>query len=125
MGFQNTSEKNTAEVIEYNNAERWLIPMAAKAPKGTKPRKKKKRRMRLSLKQKKLNVKADKYTDSLGWSQDVGRTLGDAPAGPAEPETLKVQCDMCGCMLKIPKPKKARYTVSCAYPGCDHIMKFD
>jgi len=29
--------------------------------------------MHLSLKQKKMNVKADKYTDSLGWSQDVGR----------------------------------------------------
>ena len=102
-----------------------MIPMAAKAPKGTKPRKKKKRRMRLSLKQKKINVKTDKYTDSLGWSQDVGRTLGDAPSGPAQPETLKIQCDMCGCMLKIKKKKKARYTVSCAYPGCDHIMKFD
>ena len=125
MGFQNTLVKNTAEVIEYNNAERWLIPMAAKAPKGTKPRKKKKRRMRLSLKQKKINAKTDKYTDSLGWSQDVGRTLGDAPAGPAEPETLKVQCEMCGSMLKIPKPKKSRYTVSCAYAECGHVMNFE
>ncbi|MAI40255.1 MAG: hypothetical protein CMA09_03030 [Euryarchaeota archaeon] len=125
MEYLNILVKNSAEVIEYNYAKRWMIPMAAKAPKGTKPRKKKKRRMRLSLKQKKINVKTDKYTDSLGWSQDVGRTLGDAPSGPAQPETLKIQCDMCGCMLKIPKPKKARYTVSCAYPGCDHIMKFD
>ena len=97
--------------------------MARKAPKGSKP-KKRKRKMRLSLKQKKMNTKSDSYTDSLGWSTDVGRTLGDAPT-QAAPETLKVQCDMCGCMLKIPKPKKSRYTVSCSYPGCDHIMKFD
>jgi hypothetical protein len=63
--------------------------MAAKSPKGSQP-KKRKRRMRLSLKQKKMNVKADKYTDSLGWSQDVGRTLGDAPKAAA-PETLNAQ----------------------------------
>lgn len=80
--------------------------------------------MRLSLKQKKLSVKADKYTDSLGWSQDVGRTLGDAPA-VAMTETLKVQCEQCGSMLKIPKPKKARYTVTCAYAECGFVMNFD
>ena len=97
--------------------------MAAKAPKGSQP-KKRKRKMRLSLKQKKLSVKADKYTDSLGWSQDVGRTLGDAPTAAAA-ETLKVQCDQCGSMLKIPKPKKARYTVTCAYAECGFVMNFD
>lgn len=100
--------------------------MASKPPRGGKnPQpKKRKRKMRLSLKQKKMNIKADSYTESVGWSTDVGRTLGDAPEVKA-PETLRIQCDMCGCMLKIPKPKKARYTVSCSYPGCDHIMKFD
>lgn len=97
--------------------------MAAKAPKGTKP-KKRKRKMRLSLKQKKLSVKADKYTDSLGWSKDVGRTLGDAPVA-AVSETLKVQCEQCGSMLKIPKPKKSRYTVTCAYSECGFVMNFD
>ena len=97
--------------------------MAAKAPKGSQP-KKRKRKMRLSLKQKKLSVKADKYTDSLGWSQDVGRTLGDAPTTAAA-ETLKVQCDQCGSMLKIPKPKKSRYTVTCAYAECGFVMNFE
>jgi|TARA_B110000914_G_scaffold211683_1_gene211957 hypothetical protein len=97
--------------------------MAAKAPKGTKP-KKRKRKMRLSLKQKKLSVKADKYTDSLGWSKDIGRTLGDAPVAVAT-ETLKVQCEQCGSMLKIPKPKKSRYTVTCAYAECGFVMNFD
>ena len=86
-------------------------------------RKKKKRKMRLSLKQSKMK-KTDSYSDSLGWSTDVGRTLGDAPK-PKGPETITVQCDMCGSMLKIPKPKKARYTVDCSYPECGNQMKFD
>jgi len=91
------------------------------AERGPKP-KKKKRKMRLSLKQKKMK-KVDTYTDSLGWSTDVGRTLTDAPEKKG-PETLTVQCTMCGSMLKIPKPKKAKYTVSCAYPECGNIMEF-
>jgi hypothetical protein len=31
---------------------------------------------------------------------------------------------MCGSMLKVPKPKKAKYTVSCAYPECGNLMEF-
>ena len=84
------------------------------AERGPKP-KKKKRKMRLSLKQKKMK-KVDTYTDSLG-------TLTDTPEKKG-PETLTVQCTMCGSMLKIPKPKKAKYTVSCAYPECGNIMEF-
>tara|TARA_B110000305_G_scaffold231130_1_gene284192 strand:- start:2923 stop:3225 length:303 start_codon:yes stop_codon:yes gene_type:complete len=100
--------------------------MAAKAPAGgKKPQpKKRKRKMRLSLKQKKLNPAGNSYKDNVGWSTDVGRTLGDAPEEKA-PETLKVQCDQCGSMLKIPKPKKARYTVTCSYPECGNEMKFN
>lgn len=124
MAYQNTSVKNFAEVIEYNDAKGRTIHMAAKAPAGGKKPKKRKRKMRLSLKQKKMSVTGDSYKDNLGWSTDVGRTLNEA-AAPKAPETLRIQCDMCGCMLKIPKPKKARYTVSCSYPGCDHLMKFE
>jgi rRNA maturation protein Nop10 len=97
--------------------------MARKAPSGGKKGKNKPKR-RLSHNQSKMNTTADKYRDSLGWSQDVGRTLADAPA-PKGPETLKVQCDMCGSMLKIPKPKRSKYTVTCTYPECGHEMKFD
>ncbi len=101
--------------------------MATKRPaRGGRPQKprKKKRRMRLSLRQNKIR-KTDDYTDSIGWSQSsAGRVLEDSPK-PVEPETLTIQCDMCGCRLKIPKPKKQRYTVSCSYPECDHVMKFD
>lgn len=80
--------------------------------------------MRLSLRQNKIK-KTDNYTDSLGWSQsEAGRVLEDAPK-VAEPETLVVQCEMCGSRLKIPKPKKQRYTVTCTYSECGHTMKFD
>ncbi len=96
--------------------------MATKTPKKKKG--KRKRKMRLSLRQSKLNKTGDGYTDALGWSTDVGRTLSDTPK-PTGPETIRVQCDMCGSVLKIPKPKKSRYTVSCSYPECNHIMKFD
>jgi len=99
-----------------------MSPMAAKTP--GKKKGKRKRKMRLSLRQSKLSTTQDKYSDSLGWSTDVGRTLTDAPK-PTGPETIKVQCEMCGSMLKIPKPKRSRYTVSCTYPECGHVMKFD
>jgi len=97
--------------------------MAAKTP----PRKKKgkrKRKMRLSLKQKKLNPTKNQYSDSLGWSQDVGRTLNE-PTAPKALETLKIQCESCGSMLKIPKPKRSKYSVTCSYPECGNVMKFD
>ncbi|DAC33043.1 MAG TPA: hypothetical protein D7H95_01540 [Candidatus Poseidoniales archaeon] len=116
--------KILAEVIEYNDAKRRTIHMAAKAPAGGKKPKKRKRKMRLSLKQKKIVTTGDSYKDNLGWSTEVGRTIGDAPATKA-PETLRVQCDSCGSMLKIPKPKKARYTVTCSYPECGNQMKFE
>ena len=95
--------------------------MAAKPP--AKKGGKKRRKMRLTLKQKKMDVTADKYTDSLGWSTDVGRTLEEA-AAPPEPETLNVQCEMCGSMLKARKPKNARYTITCDYDACGHTMHF-
>ena len=113
---------HSAEEVEYINLKGLLILMAAKAP-GGKKRPRRKRKLRLSLRQSKIK-KADTYTDNLGWSTDVGRTLEDAPK-KAEPETLMIQCDMCGCRLKIPKPKRARYTVTCSYPECNHIMSFD
>lgn len=115
----------TSEVIEYDNLHPMLIDMAARRPQkdSRQPKPKKKRRkMRLSLRQSKIK-KSDSYTDSIGWSK-TGRVLEDAPK-PKEPETLTIQCDMCGCRLKIPKPKKQRYTVSCSYPECGNIMKFN
>lgn len=116
--------KKEAEVIEYTDPLGDMIPMAAKRPAKKGPRKRK-RRMKLTLKQSKLRSSGNEYKDSIGWSQDVGRTLSDQPSGPVEPETLKVQCEMCGSMMKIPKPKRSKYTVACAYAECGHVMKFD
>ena len=115
-------------MIEYDDLHPVLIDVAARRPKKDsrqpRPKKKKRRKMRLSLRQSKIK-NADSYTDSIGWSQSqTGRVLEDT-AKPKEPETLVIQCEMCGCRLKIPKPKKQRYTVSCSYPECGHIMKFN
>ena len=90
-----------------------------KTPPGK--RRKKKRKFRLSLKSSKMK-KTDSYTDQVGWSTDVGRTLGEKPK-PKEPETIKHQCTLCGVIMKVPKPKKARYTISC--PHCGHEDSFN
>lgn len=90
-----------------------------KAPPGK--RKKKKRKLRLSLKSSKMK-KTDSYTDQLGWSTDVGRTL-EEKAKPKGPDTIKHQCQMCGTIMKVPKPKKARYTITC--PHCEHQEFFE
>ena len=37
-----------------------------------------------------------------------------------EPETLLHQCSMCGIRMEIPRPKRERYKVICAYPECGH-----
>ena len=79
--------------------------------------------MRLSLRQSKMSTTQDKYSDSLGWSTDVGRTLTDAPK-PTGPETIKVQCEMCGSMLKILN-QNVPDIPSMHVPECGHVMKFD
>jgi hypothetical protein len=100
---------HSAEEVEYTDLKGLLILMAAKAP-GGKKRPRRKRKLRLSLRQSKIK-KTDDYSDSLGWS--------------TEPDTISIQCDMCGSMLKIRKPTKARYSVTCSYPECGNVMSFD
>lgn len=92
--------------------------MATKAPPGK--RRKKKRKLRLSLKSSKL-TKTDSYSDQVGWSTDVGRTLNEA-VKPKGPDNIKHQCEMCGTIMKVAKPKKARYTITC--PHCEHQQSF-
>ena len=91
--------------------------MASKTPPG---KRRKKRKIRLSLKSSKLK-KADSYSDQVGWSTDVGRTL-EAAAKPKGPDTIKHQCEMCGTIMKVQKPKKSRYTITC--PHCEHQQQF-
>ena len=90
-----------------------------KTPPGK--RKKRKRKIRLSLKSSKMK-KTDSYTDQVGWSTQVGRPLEEAPKSK-EPETIRHQCTLCGAIMKVPKPKKARYTITC--PTCDHQDSFE
>ena len=90
-----------------------------KTPPGK--RKKRKRKIRLSLKSSKMK-KTDSYTDQVGWSTQVGRTLEEAPKSK-EPETIRHQCTLCGALMKVPKPKKSRYTITC--PTCDHQDSFE
>ena len=75
--------------------------MAAKPP----AKKKRRRKMRLTLKQKKMDPSKDSYSDSLGWSTQVGTTLKDAPK-PKAPEKLTIQCEMCGSMLQKQQAEK-------------------
>lgn len=92
--------------------------MASKAPPGKGP---KRRKLKLSLKSKKMK-KTDSYSDQVGWSTDVGRTLGEE-AKPKGPDTIKHQCEMCGTIMKVKKPKKAKYTITC--PHCEHEQSFN
>jgi len=115
----NTTQAPVCESLKTTAQE--LTTMAAKPPAKKKGRRR--RKMRLTLKQKKMDTATDSYTDSLGWSTDVGRTLGDAPK-EAEPEFINVQCEMCGSMMKARKPRKTRYTITCDYPACGHTMDF-
>ena len=80
--------------------------MATKKTPPPGKRRKKKRKIRLSLKSSKMK-KTDSYSDQVGWSTDVGRTLGEAPKSK-EPDTIKHQCSLCGAIMNVPKPIKAR-----------------
>tara|TARA_B100000609_G_C17001704_1_gene324011 strand:- start:227 stop:508 length:282 start_codon:yes stop_codon:yes gene_type:complete len=89
-----------------------------KSPPG---KRRKKRKIRLSLKSSKIK-KADSYTDQLGWSTAVGTKLTE-PKKAKEPDTIRHQCTLCGAIMKVPKPKKSRYTITC--PTCDHQDSFN
>ena len=92
--------------------------MASKRPQK---KRKRKRKMRLRLKSSKIS-ETDSYSESVGWSKDVGRTLKAPENKPKEPETIKHQCKMCGSMMVVRKPKKSRYTITC--PHCETDEQF-
>jgi transcription elongation factor Elf1 len=99
--------------------------MAAKRPTKKKPavsgKKKRRKKMRLSLKSRSIKEK-DSYTASVGWSTSA-KTLDDpALAIPTEPDKLKHQCTLCGSIMMVAKPKRAKYTITC--PHCEHIDEF-
>ena len=92
-------------------------------PKGApSSKKKRKRRLRikLGLRESEISEADNQYKDELGWTVH-GTILEDMEAsGPKEPEIINHQCSMCGSMMQIPRPKRDRYKVECAYPECGH-----
>ena len=94
-------------------------------PKG-KPAAKKKRRgrkinIKLGLRQKKIIGEKDTYTDQIGWTSTTAESFEELEdPTPKEPEIVTHQCSMCGSTMRIPRPKRERYKVICAYPECGH-----
>jgi len=95
-------------------------PSKKKAPAGG-GKKKRKKKMRLTLKSRSLK-QTDQYSDSVGWSVS-GRVLEDPSAGAMEePSKIKHQCTLCGSVMMVDKPKRAKYTITC--PHCEHVDDF-
>ena len=82
-------------------------------------------RIKLGLRAKRLSEDVDTYTDQIGWTTSTAETvLSDLKdieeSVKKEPETIVHQCSMCGVRMEIPRPKRERYKVICAYPECGH-----
>ena len=63
-----------------------------------------------------MDPSKDSYSDSLGWSTQVGTTLTDKPK-PKAPEKLTIQCEMCGSILRVAN-QKTNATQSNALTRC-------
>ena len=90
-----------------------------KKPAAGGSKKKRRKKMRLTLKSKSLN-KTDSDRDTVGWYTS-GRVLEDAPK-IEEPTKIKHQCSLCGSIMMVDKPKRAKYTITC--PHCEHVDDF-
>ena len=91
-------------------------------PKKGQPQKKGRRiKIKLRLKQSSITEEDDSYRDQVGWTV-THNEMEDFTEEPVskEPEVVDHQCTMCGSMMRIPRPKRDRYTVICAYPECGH-----
>ena len=104
-------------------------PLPRKGKPGQPPIQKKKRgrriRIKNRLKTKKIDEKADTYSDRVGWTTSSSETvlseLKDiTEESKKEPETTLHVCSMCGVRMQIPTPKRDRYQVICAHPECGH-----
>ena len=93
-------------------------------PKGKPAPKKKKRgrkiNIKLGLRQKKIIDEEDTYTDQIGWTSTAASFEELEDPTPKEPEIVTHQCSMCGSTMRIPRPKRERYKVICAYSECGH-----
>tara|TARA_B100001750_G_scaffold21251_1_gene14311 strand:- start:89 stop:421 length:333 start_codon:yes stop_codon:yes gene_type:complete len=89
----------------------------ARKPAGGK-KKKRRRKMKLTLRSRSLKKNTDNYTDQVGWSQ-----VSDSAqkTEKIESATIRHQCTMCGSINEVPRPKRQKYSVQCAYPDCEHV----
>ena len=88
---------------------------------GKPGQKKRKRKLRLSLKSSSIK-EAQGYVDQIGWTTTSNSNRLEAPESPKIPEFIKHQCSGCGYVLKVPRPKRDRYTIVC--PSCETKDEF-
>ncbi len=91
---------------------------AKKGAQGGRKRRRKKK-MKLTLRSKKMKGEQT-YFDKIGWSTTESGNILSASEEQTQPEEIEHQCSMCGSMNRIPRPKRDRYKVRCAYPECGH-----
>ena len=97
-------------------------PKGKPTEKSGKKRKRKGRKIniKLNLRQKKISNEEDAYSDQIGWTSMEESFDDIEDLTPKEPEIVTHQCSMCGSTMRIPRPKRERYKVICAYPECGH-----
>ena len=106
-----------------------LPGMPMPKPINKKPKKVKKKRFRfkkkikLSLKSSTISDSSDGYNESAGWTSNMNTSvLNTEENKKIEPDVIKHQCNLCGTVMQIPKPKKSSYSIIC--PHCEHEEKF-
>jgi len=92
--------------------------MARKAKAPGDKKKRRRRKMKLTLRSRGLKKNSDSYSDKVGWSQVKDETQ---TSEKIESATIRHQCSMCGSINEVPRPKRQRYSVQCAYPDCGHV----
>lgn len=89
-------------------------------------RRKRKRRIKLSLRSHSITGDSGDYKDLVGWTSGDGPQKKSATVEDVEPiesEFIKHQCSLCGAVMQISKPKRVRYTIIC--PHCEHQEKYE
>ena len=103
------------------------MPMPPPMPKKKKPVKKKrfrlKKKIKLSLKSSTISDSNEGYNEMAGWTSNSNTSILDQKETPKkEPDFIKHQCGLCGAVMQVPKPKRAKYSIIC--PHCEHEESF-
>lgn len=103
------------------------MPLPPPLPQKKKKIKKKKfrfkKKIKLSLKSSSISESNDGYNESAGWTSSNNTSLLKVDEKVNnEPEFIKHQCGLCGAVMQVPKPKRAKYSIIC--PHCEHEESF-